>query len=88
MNPFNQQHAPIGWKSVPVTASVITSASALAGGLGPFRFLFVQTSTSLSITHYDGSTCSFNDVPKGTYLWVQGEFVHAIGTATALFVLK
>lgn len=85
-NVFNPQIAPIALKSVLVTASVLTSASAAAAGLGPFRFLFMQTSATLSITHFDGTTSSFNDV-KGV-LWVGGEFVHAIATATSIFAMK
>lgn len=85
---FDPHQAPIGLKSIPVTASVLTSASAKAAGLGPFRFLFIQTSTTFSVTHSDGTTCSYNDLPAGSYLWVQGEFVHAIGSATSLFAIK
>lgn len=87
-SPFNPNHAPIGWKGVPVTASVATLASAKTAGLGPFRFLFLQTSTSFSVTHFDGTTCSYNDIPKGSYLWVQGEFIHAIATATAIIAVQ
>lgn len=83
---FDPHLAAIALKAIPVTASVATSASAMVAGLGPFRFLFLQTSSSFSITQFDGTTCSFNDV-KGN-LWVGGAFVHAISTATALFVMR
>lgn len=88
MYPFNPHHAPIGNVVVPVTSSVLTSASAKLSGQGPFRFLYVNTSTTFSITFLDDSTCSFNDVAKGTFFWAQGEFIHSIATATALFVFK
>lgn len=81
-------YSPIGAKAVPVTASVLTSASAVAAGLGPFSFVYVKSTSSISITFYDGTTCTFDSVDPNSYLWVQGEFVHAIGTATALFVMK
>lgn len=85
---FDPNFAPTGVLSVLVTASVLTSTSAKAAQLGPFRGIYVNTTTSFTITQQDNSTVSYNAMPQGTTLWVAGEFVSAIATATALYVLK
>lgn len=82
-------YSPIGAKAVPVTASVLTSASAVAAGLGPFSFVYVNATASLAITFYDGTTCTFDAVQPNSYLWTQGEFIHSIAsTSGTLFVMK
>lgn len=85
---YDPNFAPTAILAVLVTASVATSASAALAQLGPFRGIYIQTSTSFTIAQSDGSTVAFNDMPKGTTLWIAGEFISAIATATAVFALK
>lgn len=86
-NPANPLHAPIAQQFFVVSASVATSASAIAAGLGPFRGLFFKSSTSVTISQ-DGNEIIIDDFPKNGILWIQGSFVAAIATATNVYGLR
>lgn len=86
-NPSNPLHAPVAQQFFVVSASVATSASAIAAGLGPFRGLFFKTSSSVTISQ-DGNTIVVDDFPKNGILWIQGSFVSAIVTATNVYALR
>ena len=78
-------YAPVANIFFGVTASVATSASAAAAGVGPFRGLFFITSSSVTIRGVNGNNISVDNVAKNTTLWIAGEFCTAIATATAQF---
>ena len=85
---YDPNFTPTAEIAILVTASVLTSASAKAAGLGPFRGLYINTSTSFTVAHSNDTSVSYNDFGKGSYLWVAGEFLSAISTATAIYALK
>jgi len=80
-------YAPIGFTFFDITTSVSTEASAVAAGVGPFAGLYIKTSTSLSITSFNGNTMVLDNIAKNTTIWVSGAFVSAIVTATSQFGL-
>lgn len=85
---FEPNFAPTAALAVNVSAAVSSSASAAAAQLGPFRGLYINTSTSFTMVQIDNTSVSFNDVPKGTTLWLAGKYVNVLATATAAYALK
>lgn len=83
----NPNHAPVAQTFVLVSVSVLTSASAIAAGIGPFRGLFFRTSSSVTISQ-DGNEIIVDNFVKNGILWIQGSFVAAIATATNVYALR
>lgn len=84
----NRNHAPVVSTFAVVSVSVSSSASAVAAGVGPFRGIFVKTTASINITGNNGNTLTASDVQPNTFLWIEGAFINAIATATAIFALQ
>ena len=70
-----------------VSVSVSTAVSAAAAGVGPFRGIFCITSTSLTIVGVNGNSLPLDNIAKNTLLWIQGNFVSAIATATSAYMV-
>ena len=88
MSTYDPNFTPTAALAVLVTSSVSTSASAAATQQGPFRGVYINTSTSFTMVGINDANVAFNDIGKGTVLWVAGKFINVIATATAIFVLK
>ena len=87
MSNTNLYFPPIGLDWVVVSASVSTKASGIAAGIPPFRGLHFITTSSLTIVNPRGHIMVLDAVQKNTTLWIAGDFVSAIATATAVFAL-
>jgi hypothetical protein len=81
----NPNYAPTVNQFQLVSASVATAASAAAAQVGPFRGLYFKTTSSVTIIGINGVSLALDAVQKNTMLWVQGDFISAIGTATAVY---
>lgn len=68
-----------------VSVSVASRASAAAAGVGPFVGLFFRVSSSVTLISESGNSLILNDVARNTTLWIQGAYVSAIATATAVY---
>ena len=70
-----------------VSVSVATTASAIAAGVGPFRGLFFKASSSVTLVGLTGESLVLDNVAKNATIWIQGTYVSAISTATAVYAL-
>lgn len=82
----NRNHALSAGAFAVVSVSVSTTTSAAAAGVGPFRGLFFNTSSSVTITGNNGNTINLNDVPRNSFIWIEG-IASVISTATNVFAL-
>jgi len=70
-----------------VSVSVSSSTSAALAGVGPFRGLFFRTSSSISMVGVNGNTIDLDNIAKNVTLWIQGNYVSVIATATSVFMV-
>ncbi len=86
----NPNHAVVAQDFFLVSVSVSSSASAIAAGVGPFRGLFVNATTSFTIAGPSGNSMRVDALQANTFLWVQGAFLSAIVSVstTAIFGLR
>jgi len=70
-----------------VSVSVSTSTSAMAAGVGPFRGLFFKTTSSVTMVGFNGNSIVLDAVQKNAIIWIQGNHISVIATATAVFGL-
>lgn len=84
----NKLHAPVAQAFAVVSVSVSSQTSAAAAGVGPFRGLYIITSTTFTITGQNGLTMPLDNVAKNTFLWIEGSFISAIATATSIYALN
>lgn len=84
----NKNHAPVALTFVVVSVSVSSQASAAAAGIGPFRGLYIITSTTFSINGQNGQIIPIDNAAKNTFIWIEGAFIGAIATATSIYALN
>lgn len=83
MQPFDTpNHA-----NVALDYSVIVSVSSSGSSMG-FRGLYLNASSSLTITSRTGNEVFFNDVKPGVALWISGSHINVIHTAVTVIGLK
>ena len=83
MFPYDKPtHAPVA-----IDYSVIVSVSSSGSSKG-FRGLYLNASSSLTITSRTGNEVFFNDVRPGATLWVSGAFINVIHTAVTVIGLN
>jgi hypothetical protein len=89
----NKYQAPVAVNLIVVSVSVSSQASAVAAGIGPFRgLLFKASASTVSFVGNNGFNLTLTDPnPSGlassAILWVEGSFVSAITTATAVYAV-
>lgn len=89
MPSFTNKHLPpVALTFVVVSVSVSSQASAQAAGIGPFRGLYIITSTTFSINGQNGQILPMDNIAKNTFIWIEGSFIGAIVTATSIYALN
>jgi hypothetical protein len=76
-------YAPIAFDFFNITVSCSTVASARAAGVGPFAGLYFKVSSSVTIISPTGVSLVVDNVVKNTMLWISGNYLGAIATATS-----
>lgn len=82
MLPYDKPtHAPVA-----IDYKVVVSVSSSGSSMG-FRGLYLNASTSLTITSRTGNEVFFNDAKPGVTLWISGAFINQIHTAVTVIGL-
>jgi hypothetical protein len=79
----NPNHAPVAKGFFLVSASVSSSASAIAAGVGPFRGLYFNATSSVTIVGQNGNSLRLDAVQPNAFIWIEGAFCSAISSVSA-----